>query len=138
MRNKIGNQWNSFARNDLVDIAGTILKPQKAVYNEFVGPLSSAKQQFLQRKTAQVLGVKLKNDSGRAVSDDIVKNGLANRGFDPNDFVGLRSFLLEKRQISSGLFGGNYNIFGLKPLLIDEAIQKDRFKGLPDSQKRII
>ena len=138
MRNKIGNQWNSFARNDLVDIAGTILKPQKAVYNEFVGPLSSAKQQFLQRKTAQVLGVKLKNDSGRTVSDDIVKRGLANRGFDPNDTVGLRSFLLEKRQISSGLFGGNYNIFGLKPLLIDEAIQKDRFKGLPDSQRRII
>ena len=138
MRNKISNQWNSFARNDLVDIAGTILRPQKAVYNEFVGPLSSAKQQFLQRKTAQVLGVKLKNDSGRAVSDDVVRNGLANRGFDPNDFVGLRSFLLEKRQISSGLFGGNYNIFGLKPLLIDEAIQKDRFRGLPDSQKRII
>jgi len=138
MRNKIENQWNSFARNDLVDIAGKILKPQKAVYNEFVGPLSSAKQQFLQRKTAQVLGVKLKNDSGRMVSDDIVKKGLANRGFDPNDFVGLRSFLLEKRQISSGLFGGNYNIFGLKPLLIDEAIQKDRFKGLPNSQKRVI
>jgi len=138
VRNRINKQWNSFSRNDLVDIAGTILRPQKAVYNEFVGPLSSAKQQFLQRKTAQVLGIKLKNDSGRAVSDDIVKKGLANRGFNPNDFVGLRSFLLEKRQISSGLFGGNYNIFGLKPLLIDEAIQRDRFRGLPDSQKRII
>jgi len=138
MRNKINSQWNSFSRNDLVDIAGTVLKPQKAVYNEFVGPLSSAKQQFLQRKTAQVLGIKLKNDSGRMVSDDIIKRGLANRGFNPNDLVGLRSFLLEKRQISSGLFGGNYNIFGLKPLLIDEAIQQDRFRGLPSSQKRVI
>ncbi len=138
MRNKIKDQWNSFARNDLVDVASTILKPQKAVYNEFVGPLTSAKQQFLQRKTAQVLGVKLKNDYGSAVSDDVVKRALANRGFNPNDFPGLRSFLLEKRQISSGLFGGNYNIFGLKPLLIDEAIQMDRFKGLPESQKRTI
>jgi hypothetical protein len=138
VENKIKNQWNDFYRNDLVDIASSILRPQKATYQEFVGPLTSAKQEFLQRKTAQVLGINLKNQNGKSVSSDIVRNRLAERGFNPNDFTSLRAFLIEKRQMSIGSLNSEYNIFGLKPLLIDEAIQRGKFKGLSQNQQRII
>lgn len=135
---KIKNQWNSLYRGDLVDTASSILKPQKAVYQDFVGPLNSAKKQFLQRKTAQVLGIPLKDLDGRMVSEDIVRNGLANRGFDPNDFTNLRSFLIRNKKITSGIFEGNFNLFGMKPLLISEAIDKGKFAHLPAREQSII
>lgn len=135
---KIANSWNSFSRNDLVDIGSSILKPQKAVYQDFVGPLTSAKQQFLQRKTAQILGIPLKNAEGKMVSEDIVRSGLANRGFDPNDFTNLKSFLIRNKQITSGIFEGNFNLFGMRPVLISEAISKGKFKHLPDKEQSAI
>lgn len=135
---KIANEWNSFARNDLVDIGSSILKPQKAVYQDFVGPLSSVKQQFLQRKTAQTLGIPLKNAEGKMVSEDVVRAGLANRGFDPNDFTNLKSFLIRNKKITSGIFEGNFNLFGMKPVLISEAIDKGKFKHLPNREQSII
>ena len=138
LKGKIEKEWNSFYRNDLGDIASTILKPSKENFYDFVGPLSSAKQQFLQRKTAQILGIKLKNDEGRLVSDQVIKNKLSERGFNPNNFNDLKDFLIEKRKMSLGLFGGGTSIFGLKPILIDEAIQEGRFKYLPANQQKII
>ena len=135
---KIKNQWTSMSRNDLVDRASSILKPEKAVYQDFVGPLNSAKKQFLQRKTAQVLGIPLKDLEGRMVSEDIVRNGLANRGFDPNDFTNLKSFLIRNKKITSGIFEGNFNLFGMKPLLISEAIDKGKFAHLPGREQSII
>lgn len=138
VRLKIANNWNSFSRNDLVDIGSSILKPQKAVYQDFVGPLTTAKQQFLQRKTAQTLGIPLKNAEGQMVSEDIIRTGLANRGFDPNDFTNLKSFLIRNKKITSGIFEGNFNLFGMKPVLISEAINKGKFKHLPDREQSII
>ena len=135
---KISNSWNSFSRNDLVDIGSSILKPQKAVYQDFVGPLTSVKQQFLQRKTAQTLGIPLKNAEGKMVSEDIIRTGLANRGFDPNDFTNLKSFLIRNKKITSGIFEGNFNLFGMKPVLISEAIDKGKFKHLPDREQSVI
>lgn len=135
---KIKNQWNSFYRNDLSDIGSSILKPEKAVYQDFVGPLNSAKKQFLQRKTAQVLGIPLKDTEGRMVSEDIIRNGLSNRGFDPNDFTNLKSFLIRNKKITSGIFEGNFNLFGMKPLLISEAIDRGKFAHLPGREQQII
>jgi len=138
LNNRIKNQWNSFYRKDLADITSTILRPAKESIHDYVGPLDSAKQQFLQRKTAQVLGISLKQDDGRLVSDQIIKKRLAEKGFNPNNFNDLKDFLIEKRKMSLGLFGNGFSLFGLKPLLIDEAIQQGRFKSLPANQQKII
>lgn len=138
LNTKIKNQWNSFYRKDLADIASSILKPSKENIHDYVGPLSSAKQQFLQRKTAQVLGINLRQDDGRIVSDQIVRKRLAEKGFNPNNFNDLKDFLIEKRKMSLGLFGNGFSLFGLKPLLIDEAVQQGRFKSLPANQQKII
>ncbi len=137
VKTKISNQWNSFARGDLVDIASSILKPQKAVYQEFIGPLNSSQKQFLQRKAAQVLGIPLKEE-GRMVSDDIVRTGLSNRGFNPDDFTSLKSFLIRNKKMTSGIFEGGANLFGMKPLLISEAVSQGKFSHLSDREQGII
>ena len=138
VKQKIANSWNSFARKDLVEFGSSILKPEKAVYQDFVGPLTSVKKQFLQRKTAQVLGISLKDSEGRMVSEDIIRSGLSNRGFDPNNFTNLKSFLIRNKKITSGIFEGNFNLFGMRPVLISEAIDKGRFKHLPDREQSVI
>ena len=137
-RSRIAEQYNYFYRKDLVDITSSILKPQKAVYQDFVGPLTQAKQQFLQRKSAQVLGINLKDDAGRIISDDVVKGKLSQAGFNPNDFTSLRAFLIEKRKMSSGIMEGGFNVFGMKPLLIDEAINRGKFSHLTSNQQKIV
>ena len=103
LRNKTEREFSKFYREDLVDIASGILKPRKEVYQDFVGPLSSAKKEFLQRKTAQVLGISLKDSEGRKVSQEIIEQKLAKAGFTPSDFPSLRAFLIEKRKITSGI-----------------------------------
>jgi hypothetical protein len=138
LRSKIAKQYDSFYRKDLVDISSSILKPRKEVYQDFVGPLSSAKKEFLQRKTAQVLGIPLKDDAGKIVSNDIISGKLAKAGFDPNDGINLRAFLIEKRKITAGITDGSSNLFGMKPLLIDEAIEMGRFSHLNQNEQRII
>ena len=78
----------------------------KANYNDFTGPQTAAKTEFLQRKTAQTLGINLTDSTGRQVSNDIVTAGLRKRGFDPNQFTDLRAFLIKNRQMTSGVSGG--------------------------------
>ena len=137
-RNKIKSDFDKFYRNDLVDISSSVLKPRKEVYQEFVGPLSSAKKEFLQRKAAQVVGINLKGTNGKLISNEIVSEKLVKAGFNPEDFTSLRAFLIEKRKITSGISEGRANIFGLKPLLIDEAIAEGKFSHLSQNEQRII
>lgn len=138
LRSKINQSFDKFYREDLVDITSGIIKPRKEVYQDFVGPLSSAKKEFLQRKTAQVLGIRLKNSDGIRESTNVIEQKLSQAGFDPSDFTNLRAFLIEKRKITSGISEGNFNLFGMKPLLVDEAIESGKFSHLSKNEQRII
>lgn len=138
LKGRISSDWNTFYNKHLTNIAGTILKPQKAVYQDFTGPLTAAKQEFLQRKTAQTLGIKLVKHDGSQVATDVVNKQLAKQGFDPTNFVDMRAFLIRNRKMSSGVIGGGFNLFGMKPLTIDEARAADRFKYLPQQEQKII
>ena len=140
LKNSIQRNWNTFHRNDLADIASTVMKPQKAQYQDFVGihNLSAAKQQFLQRKTAQVLGVPLKKTDGSLVADDVVNNALANKGFDPTNFTDLRAFLIKNRQMTSGVMGGGFNLFGLQSVTVNEAQSRGFFKHMRPQEQKIV
>ena len=138
LRSKINQTFDKFYREDLVDITSGIIKPRKEVYQDFVGPLSGAKKEFLQRKTAQVLGIRLKNSDGIRESANVIEQKLSQAGFDPSDFTNLRAFLIEKGKITSGISEGNFNLFGMKPLLVDEAIESGKFSHLSKNEQRII
>ena len=138
LRSKIGKEFDKFYRDDLVDIASGIMKPRKEVYQDFVGPLSSAKKEFLQRKTAQVLGISLKNDEGKRESARVIEEKLFKAGFDPSDFTSLRAFLIEKGKVTSGISEGGFSLFGMKPLLVDEAIESKKFSHLTKNEQKVI
>jgi len=138
LNNKIAKNWNKFYRDDLVTVGGGVLKPMKASYQDFIGVQTAAKTEFLQRKTAQTLGIKLTDNAGRQVSNDVVSGALRQRGFDPNSFTDLRAFLIRNRKMSAGIFEGGYNLFGLKPLTIDEAHASGRFTHMKPQEQKII
>lgn len=140
LKNNIAQNWNKFQRDDLSAVASTIMKPQKAVYQDFVGVhnLTAAKQEFLQRKVAETVGIKLLKPNGQRNSERIINNELRNRGFDPTNFGDLRSFLIKNRKMTSGVMGGQFNLFGLRSVTVDEARSRGVFSELRDDEQRII
>lgn len=134
----IQNSWNKFYRDDLFQAASGILKPNKVLYQDFIGQPTNAKLEFLQRKTAESVGIKLRNADGSIASNDVVLGQLGKHGFDPHNFTDLRAFLIRNRKMSSGIFEGGANLFGLKPVSIDEANQRGMFKHLGTENQDII
>ena len=130
--------WNVFYNENVVSYGNTILKPQKAVYQDFVGPLTVAKENFLRRRTAQVLGIDLVDANGRALSNKIVNNELKKRGFDVDNFGQLRGFLVNNKSMTSQASSGGYNLFGMKQLLVDEAFDKGIFNHMSSEQRDIV
>lgn len=138
MDKKIKSSWNTFYNENVVSYGNTILKPQKAVYQDFVGPLTAAKENFLRRRTAQVLGIDLVDTNSRALSNKIVNNELKKRGFDVDNFGQLRAFLIKNKSMTSQASSGGYNLFGMKQLLVDEAFEKGIFNHMSPEQRDIV
>jgi hypothetical protein len=140
LESKIINQWTSFMNNSSIT-AGTLLKPKKAQYSDYTGPLTGAKQEFLQKKSAQLLGIPLMQQNGQSVSQSLIVQKLAREGFNPSDpmyFQNLRSFLIKNKKMSSGIMSGNVNIFGLESLTFERAYQEGIFDHTPDRQKNTL
>lgn len=135
---QVKKQWDTFYSDTVLPYGQTVLKPQKAVYQDFVGPLTSAKEEFLTRRTAQVLGIKLLDDQGRKISNDIIAREVAKRGLNPNDFGELRAFLIKGKAMTSRASSGGYNLFGMKQLLVDEAFTHGVFNYMKPEQRDVI
>jgi len=140
LNNNIAKNWSKIDRDALGNLASTVLKPQKQSYRDFMdlNNLTSAKKQFLQRKTAETLGIRLTKDNGKLVSDKVIQNALRSEGFDANNFGELRGFLMRRRQLSSTLSDSGFNVFGLRALTVDEARSRGIFDSLSDNQKNAI
>ena len=138
LNNNIKSSWNKYYRDDLHNAASGVLKPKKALYQDFIGQPTNAKKEFLQRKTAQTLGIRLTETDGRIVSNDIVVDQLRRRGLDTDDFTSLRAFLIKNRQMTSGIFKGGQNLFGLQQLTIDEARDRGMFAHMRPEEQKII
>ena len=128
---KIASNWNQLRSSYLPQAASQTLRPSKQSYLDFIGDISEGKQSFLTRKTAQTLGIKLNDSTGRSISTSLLRSDIAKKGIDPTDFGYMRDFLLNQRKLSTGFFGGQSNILGLRPVLVDDALEKGVFKYLP-------
>jgi hypothetical protein len=135
---KTKSYWNTFYNDSIVPHGQTMLKPQKAVYQEFVGPLTNAKEEFLRRRTAQILGIKLTDSNGRYVSSSVVNQQIQSRGIDANNFGELKAFLIKNKAMTSRASSGGYNLFGMRQLLVDEAFDNGLFNYLKPEQRDVV
>lgn len=132
------NSWNTFYNDTVIPYGQTLLKPQKAVYQDFVGPLTNAKEDFLRRRTAQILGIKLTDVNGRYISNDLIGQQIRARGIDSNNFGELRAFLIKNKAMSARASSGGYNLFGMRQLLVDEGFNAGLFNHMRPEQKDIV
>lgn len=140
---KIRSNWNAFYQGNLATQASQVLKPTKQSYSDFVlgptrAPLSEEKQSFLLRKTAQTLGVRLQKADGTLQSAENISTEVARRGIDPRNAESMRDYLFNQGKLSTGFLQSGSNILGLRPLLVDEGIERGLFKYLPEEQQAAI
>lgn len=138
VKSKINSQWRTFYDQSLVNHTGGILKPERMSLSSFNNNLNSSQKEYLQRKAASVLGIKLTDSNGRMVSNDIISNQLARNGLDSNNFSSLRGFLLNNKQLTKPVSSSGYNFLGLRPVSFDEARNRGFFNYLDERQNRIL
>lgn len=135
---KIKSQWRTFYDKDLINHTSGLLKPQVMTLRSFTGQLSTQEKEYLQRKSASVLGLKMIDEQGKRTSSDIVNNFLARNALDSENFTSLRAFLLNNKQLSKPLSSSGYNFLGLRPVSFDEARNRGFFNYLDERQQRIL
>jgi len=127
LNQRIHKEWSSIAENHLGEIGSAIAGKRKLSYlsfrNENQQTLSS-----IRKAVAATIGVSSTNERSMI-------NALAARGFDPNDFNSMRSFLIRNRKMSSNIFGSQS--LGMKGVTIGDVTSRD-YASLDNGLKRII
>lgn len=123
LRERANLAFREFEKNVLIPQVNALSKPMKILYQDYVGDLGAEKMDFLARKTAQKLGVRLVNPDGSYSSRAFIRSELSKRGIDSTDASQLRSFLVQNKVMTPAYRGGagGFNIFGLREISVDEA-----------------
>lgn len=135
---KAERTWKATYENIIVNQGRGLVKAQKALYEDFVGDISSEKSDYLSRTAADVLGIRLLDDHGARVSRTVIANQLGRRGIDVENTGQVMAFLMENRRMTTPSSVGGFNMLGLKPLLIDEAFSSGFFNDLEEEQREIV
>ena len=134
---KISSSWSK-VYDSHVEVGRNLVRPQKVKYSDFEGDVTPDKADYLARSVADTMGMKLIDTDGRRLSKNVIADSLAKRGIDVENTGQLRAYLIDKKRMTSPLSGDGFNLFGLKPLLIDEAFNKGLFNRLQDDQKNVV
>jgi len=136
--NRIAAQWDRAANELLPKFGEQVLGQGRVPYEQFrTRNLSIAQQRFLIRKNAQMTGMHMLDDRGRAVSDAAAIARLRKVGLDPQNFDQLTAMLTQKKAIAQPWSRGGANAFGIKPLGLSEALDRNYFHGSPKEERTI-
>lgn len=140
IREQAEREWDTLYNKVLPNAVKGLVSPRKASFYDFVrdadGNISEAQMDYLRRKSAETLGLKITDSAGERLSATTINRMLSERGFDPTNFVELRSFLIRSKKMTSGIGSRDgFNIFGFKQLSVDEARQKGLMDFMPDDER---
>jgi len=125
---QIEREW-AHIKSDLFPRMGeSVLGKAKLPYRLFEeGSLNVERRSFLARKTAEQTGLRMRNEVGDIVSDDIVSSHLKRFGYDPANTGQLRAYLTRSKQISAPWNKDGLGFLGFKPITIDSALERSYF-----------
>lgn len=115
--------------------SGEVLAPQarahlgvrRAAYDEFGEGMSPGSAEWLVRRSAERLGVDVRNPAGGMLSTADIRKRIAQRGLDAHDNYQMRSFLVDKGDISKPWRSEGFNWLGLRPMSVQEAMDRNFF-----------
>lgn len=131
---KTATEWNMFYNETFPRLGESVLGKNKLPYKMFRGPLSREKQSFLTRRTAELTGLRMRDDAGDIVSDALVSSHLSRMGFNPNNSGQMRAYLTRNKAISEpwNMHGGN--VFGMRAVSIESALDRGYFSASPSNK----
>jgi hypothetical protein len=133
LRDRANLAYKEVEKNVVFKHAEAIAKPLKARYEDFRGPLNSDQMEFLSRKTAQSVGIKLVESDGTYIANDVIAAQLAKRGINVKDAVQLKNHLVDRKLMTPASSG--MSLFGLKQISVDEAFDSGLFDAFGDEFK---
>lgn len=135
---RITNEWNLFYNETVPRLGESILGKAKMPYQMFnQGSLTVERQKFLTRKTAELTGLRMRNDVGDIVSDAMVEDHLRRIGLDPRNFGALRAQLVTRKAISKPWNKNGYNLLGYRAVGVEEALDKGYFRTTDKRENEI-
>lgn len=138
---KIGRAWSQAYRDIIAPQSAGMLGTRRAAYAEFSGKVTPESAEFLVRRSAERLGIPTTGTMGQKISTSDLRSQLADYGLDSANRTSLRSFLIEKGDISKAWNPMGRNLFGLRPMSIQEGINRRSFgsdqKGAEELAKAI-
>lgn len=135
LTSQAASAFRDVEKNIIIPHANAISRPQKALYEDFTGAITPQKMNFLSRKAAQKLGIKLVESDGTYTSDRYIASELAKRGIDASNASQLRGFLVDNKLMTPASNVGGFNIFGLKEISIDSAFDRGVFEAFDDPSR---
>lgn len=101
----------------------SIRRPYEYFHNSYLGQ----QRDFLVKRTAQRLGIDIVDATGNPLPTNQIKQGIWDRGFNPDNLHRLRGFLVSQKDIASPWTLGGRNMFGFKPMALNEAIKNNYY-----------
>lgn len=124
LNSRFENYWTTIEEKALPAYGDRIMKRIRAPYEDFSGRLTPAQENFVYRRSAQMTGLRMANDLGLPVSDTQVFDHLRKAGFADLNINQMKGFLMQKGAIAKPWTIGGRNIFGLKPLTVESALDR--------------
>jgi hypothetical protein len=118
----IEESWDYLHGQVFPEFGSQALRSMRKPYEFFENSYMGSQRDFLVRRSAQRLGVDIVDAAGNPLALDRIKSGVWSRGFNPDNLHRLRGFLIDQKDIASPWSIGAKNMFGFKPMSVNEAI----------------
>lgn len=140
MDEDIATQWRHLHGQVLPQFAAKSLPSGKLPYDNFSNAAlgSDSTRQFLLKRTAQRLGINTVDNAGNVIPLDQLKSQIREYGLNPNDPFKLRGYLVTQKDINVPWARGRGNVFGVRSMSLQEAVDNDYFAGSNDAVRKEI
>lgn len=119
----VRKDWNELYAGDLSREIRKGLGARKAAYADFEGALNGDKREYLVRQAARRAGLDTENVS----TSQLRKQLKSERGIDANNYDYLRTYLVDKGDISKPWNPQGYNMLGFRAVTVQEALDEGYF-----------
>lgn len=140
MDEDISTQWRHLHGQLTPQFAAKSLPSGKLPYDHFTNTAlgQDTTRQFLIKRTAQRLGINTVDETGNEIALNTIKDQIRDHGLNPNDPFKLRGYLITNKDISMPWASGRSNVFGIRSMSLQEAMENDYFAGSNDAVRKEI
>lgn len=125
---EIQSEWKKLYNKEVLPWAKGRIGEAKLPHEMFEDYMTPGSEEVLVRKTAERMGVALKDQEGNAVGRRHLVDSLERLGFNMDDQYDMRNFLVQEGVVSKPWESSGHNIFGLRPLSVKDALKRGYIK----------